>query len=149
MNQGALAPLLAFIVSSVITLVALAISLILWLRTRRFLAEALQTTGVVLHNELRGSYYSPRVQFTAVDGKLYEFTELVGSRPPRYKAGETVPVYYHRQNFNWARAARKLSDLYYPAIISGIVGGGLFLMLCLLGGVVTVLYLFLGPMGGA
>jgi hypothetical protein len=151
MNEGFIAPLIAFVVSAFITFALLLVGFILWFRTKRFVDHALRANGVVIENVLASSEdrgtYSPVIRFTAVDGSVVEFTEISSSYPPEYKIGDPIHVLYRRDNFRKARGFKKVSSLYWPAMIFGGIGGIFVLVLCLLGGTFAAFYLILGPLG--
>jgi hypothetical protein len=151
MRDGFIGPLIAFVVSAFITFALLLIGFILWFRTKRFVDHALRANGVVIGNTITSSegqgLYSPVVRFTAVDGSVVEFTEIVASYPPEYKGGDPIHVLYRRDNFQKARGFRKLSSLYWPAMIFGGIGGVFVLVMCLLGGVFAIFYFVLEPLG--
>jgi hypothetical protein len=76
------------------------ISLVLWNKTRLFVARATTAQGVVtdlvvVRDKDGGSdTYKPEVKFSTGDGKEIVFTSSFSSRPPAYDVGETVPVLY-------------------------------------------------------
>lgn len=63
-----------------------------FVRTRRFLATALTTTGTVVGFEhgrrnKGGITYRPRVAFTTPEGVDAIFIDQMGSNPPRFQVG--------------------------------------------------------------
>ena len=79
---------------------SLFISLVLWNKTRLFVARATTAQGVVtdliaVRDKDGGSdTYKPEVKFSTEDGKQITFTSSFSSRPPGYDVGESVPVLY-------------------------------------------------------
>jgi uncharacterized protein DUF3592 len=76
------------------------ISLVLWNKTRLFVAHATTAQGVVtdlvtVRDKDGGSdTYKPEVKFSTEEGKEITFTSSFSSRPPAYDVGESVPVLY-------------------------------------------------------
>jgi hypothetical protein len=106
MDQG------VFLVLIVLTAAALAATLGLAWRTRRFVSRAVRTTGKVTRNEAEkqewegyGSdhpaettwSFRPHVSFTLEDGSRVEFASRVAHpRSPIYQPGQEVGVVYER-----------------------------------------------------
>ena len=68
-------------------------------RNRRFMRESVATqgtvTGLVTSSSSEGGVtYHPVVQYTTQQGQMVQFQESVGSSPPRFQPGQTVPVRY-------------------------------------------------------
>src|SRR5688500_17574052 len=84
------------------------VAILLYLRTRRFLASAVSVPGVVTAmvesaGSEGGTVYRPVVQFTTVEGQTTTFTEMVGTNPPKHVPGSTVKVMYPPGNPGGAR----------------------------------------------
>jgi len=67
--------------------------------TRRFLAHAVTTPGVVIENVYRessdgGGTYHPRVRFHTREGQEFVFLSGFGSDPAAYRVNDTVEVLY-------------------------------------------------------
>lgn len=96
------------------------IAVLLYMRTRRFLEDAVAVqgtvTGLSAHSSSEGgTTYSPIVQFTTVEGQAHTFTESVSSNPPRYQPGATVKVLYPPANPQKARVQGWFGLWYLPA----------------------------------
>ena len=68
-------------------------------RNRRFMRESVATQGMVTglvtsSGSEGGVVYHPVVQYTTQSGQMVQFQESVGSSPPRFQPGQTVPVRY-------------------------------------------------------
>lgn len=110
--------------------VFLAAAVFTWLRTRRFVEEAVPAYGEVIalrehHDD--GVTYSPVVRFTGPDGRLIEFTESTSSNPAGYGVGDRVKILYRRSDASDARVG-STPRLYLLTIIFGAIGGSLFLV---------------------
>lgn len=99
-------------------------------QTRAFLAEAETATGTVIELVKRRSrdsdgratdYYYPVVEFTALNGDLYQFESQTGSSPPNVQVGEPVEIIYDPENIKDARI-RGFFSLWGFAFILGLVG---------------------------
>jgi hypothetical protein len=102
----------------------LLVALLFWLRTRRFVAEALRAQGAVVgfeesHDE-GSTTYAPVVSFTAQSGVAVQFTDNVYSRPRAYDVGQQVEVLYHYQNPRRARLASPFRLYFVPGLLGGI-----------------------------
>jgi len=96
------------------------IAVFLYMRTRRFLEDAVAVQGTVTglaqsHSSEGGTTYSPIVQFSTVEGESHTFTERVSSNPPRYQPGATVKVLYPPTNPQKARVQGWFGLWYLPA----------------------------------
>jgi type II secretory pathway pseudopilin PulG len=122
------------IVFAIVGVVMLVIAVVVFSRTRRFLATALSAQGTVIEMIQRtrrdregrtSTVWAPRVQFS-VSGQTIEFESKVGSSPPRYKEGQAIDVKYDPQDPNNARVAAASSMWLVPALVGGI--GVIFLI---------------------
>ncbi len=108
---------LAFIGVGAVSAIA---ALLLYMRARRFVENAVRVQGVVTglaesHSSEGGTTYSPIVQFSTVEGQSHTFTESVSSNPPRYQPGATVNVLYPPDNPQKARVQGWFGLWYLPA----------------------------------
>lgn len=99
-----------------------AVALVVFYFTRRFVREALRTQGVVVAlAERRGSKggrtYSPVVTFATPKGE-FRFTDPVSSRPAGYSVGDRVEVLYHWQDHNRARLASPFRLYFVPGLLA-------------------------------
>jgi hypothetical protein len=106
------------------------IGMFLLMRTRRFVATAITTTGEVVdmdesHDE--GTSYCPIVRFTADDGSQIVFSDSVYSNPPMYKIGDEVKVLYAPENAQHARIGSPMRLHLATAIVGGI--GAIFFLI--------------------
>lgn len=118
--------------------VLLVAGLVVFVRTRRFLATAAVTQGTVVgYQQGRSSKgrvtYRPMVRFTTETGSVEEFTDSVSYSAPPYQEGAAVPVRYEANNPSKARLDSGFRLWLLPALLSGI--GLAFLVI----GVVLVL----------
>lgn len=140
------------LVSALIVGGNLLVGLVLFYRDRRFVRNALVTSGDVVALKKRGTtksgspMYSPVVSFVAADGCRIEFTEFIRRHPAGFSVGERVEVLYDRRNFNRARTVKSRWDLYFPAWIFLLIGGALLLAGALGAVVFAIATLLLGPM---
>lgn len=93
--------------------IELLVGLFFYFRTRSFLERALDTTGTVKgfsqsSSSEGGTTYHPVVAYAAADGRTLEFTDSIGSNPPAFEVGETVPVKYDRARPESAKIAKPL-----------------------------------------
>jgi hypothetical protein len=85
------------------------IALVLWNKTRSFIAHAATTQGTVTELiEVRdkdggSSTFKPVVKFTGPAGEQVSFESSYSSRPPAYDVGETVDVLYTPRDLHDAR----------------------------------------------
>lgn len=112
--------------------------LVVFVRTRRFLATAAVTQGTVVGYQQRRSSkgrvtYRPMVRFTTATGSVEEFTDSVSYSAPPHQEGAAVPVRYDANNPGKARLDSGFRLWLLPALLSGI--GLAFLVI----GVVLVL----------
>jgi hypothetical protein len=109
----------------------LAVGLFLIFRLRSFLAGAVSTQGQVIDlvsssTSEGGTTHYPRVAFTDADGKRHSFQHEVGSNPPAFEVGESVPVRYDPDDPERAKIAKALSLWTEPVLVAAI-GTGLLL----------------------
>lgn len=105
--------------------VLLVAGLVVFFRTRRFLATAAATEGTVVGYQQRRSSkgrvsYRPIVRFTTTTGSAEEFTDSVSSNPAPYHEGAVVPVRYDANNPGNARLDSGFRLWLLPALLSGI-----------------------------
>lgn len=104
----------------------LIIALLLWNKTRSFLAHAQQTTGTVVELlEVRdkddgSSTWKPVVRFTSRDGSDITFAASFSSKPAPYDVGESVEVLYLPDDPNEARIKGFASLWLGTAILGGM-----------------------------
>ena len=109
----------------------LAVGLFLIFRLRSFLARAVSTQGQVIDlvsssTTEGGTTHYPRVEFTGADGTSHSFQHDVGSNPPAFDVGESVPVRYDPDDPEKAKIAKVLSLWTEPVLVTA-VGIGLIL----------------------
>ena len=117
------------IIFAIVGVALLVIGVIVFTRTRKFLATAVGAQGTVIalvEHERRDSKtreihrsWSPQVRF-AVGEKTYDFTSSVSSSPPRYQEGQTIDVKYDPQNPNNAKVASGSSYWTGPIVLGGL-----------------------------
>jgi hypothetical protein len=87
-------------IASGLGVLLLFIALVLWNKTRLFVAGATAAQGVVTDlivvrdNDGGSDTYKPEVRFSTEDGQEIVFTSSFSSRPAAYDVGEAVPVLY-------------------------------------------------------
>lgn len=96
-----------------------------FMRTRRFLATALMATGTVValvqaRGTKGGITYRPQVAFTTPEGVRSQFTDRLGSRPPRFQVGQVVSVRHDPKDPREARLAGRLGLWFVPMLLSGV-----------------------------
>lgn len=85
------------------------IALVLWNKTRSFVAHAATTQGTVIElievrdKDDNSSTFKPVVKFSAPGGEEVTFQSSYSSRPPAYNVGETVDVLYTPRDVHDAR----------------------------------------------
>ncbi|HLL74900.1 MAG TPA: DUF3592 domain-containing protein [Pyrinomonadaceae bacterium] len=117
---------LVFLIFPAVGLVLLAIGVIVWLRTRRFIAASFRVSGTVVGLAARrghkgGTTYSPVVEFATREGAIRQFTDPVSSRPAGYSVGQRVEVLYHYRDHDRARLASRFRLYFVPALL-GLIG---------------------------
>ncbi len=117
----------------------LVIALLLWNKTRSFLAQAQRTTGTVVELlEVRdkddgSSTWKPVVRFTAGNGRDITFAASFSSKPAPYGVGEGVEVLYLADDPQEARIKGFSSLWLGTSILGGMglvfagIGGGILL----------------------
>jgi uncharacterized protein DUF3592 len=85
----------------------------LWLneREKTFYATALRADGKVIDMIPRrggraGSTWVPQVEFTDSAGRVVRFVNVIASKPPAYRVGESVRVAYSPNNSAGRRSTR-------------------------------------------
>ncbi|MFP4299964.1 MAG: DUF3592 domain-containing protein [Spirulinaceae cyanobacterium] len=122
--------LIGFLFSTlgILTLIFCAIS---YQKTRTFIATANTAEGTVMAVEKSrlftakpnsGSSSHPIVRFTTEAGETIEFRSNVGSNPPTYRPGETIPILYPPENPQRA-TINSFSSLWLLILIFTVVGG--------------------------
>jgi hypothetical protein len=100
-------------------------------KTRTFIATATTAEGTVIAVEKSriftakpnsGSSSHPIVRFTTEAGETIEFRSNVGSNPPTYRPGETVPILYPPENPQRA-TINSFPSLWLLTFIFTVVGG--------------------------
>lgn len=123
-------------------------SLGLWFRAKRTISRTYQTEGVVIH--LRKipfeswETFSPVVRFTTHDGRALSFTDPVSKFPPEYEIGEHTQVLYDPNDPHQARAVKKISDLFLPAEMFGLLGTALLFVALIVAAATWVFRLVFG-----
>lgn len=126
---------LVFLIFPAVGLVLLLIGVIVWVRTRRFVAESFRVSGTVVGLAARrghkgGTTYSPVVEFATREGQLRQFTDPISSRPAGYSVGDRVEVLYHYREHGRARLASTFRLYFVPALLSfmGLLFAGIGLV---------------------
>ena len=117
---------LVFLIFPAVGLVLLLVGVVVWLRTRRFVAESFRVTGTVVGLAARrghkgGTTYSPVVEYATREGAIRQFTDPVSSRPAGYSVGDRVEVLYHWRDHDRARLASRFRLYFVPAVL-GFMG---------------------------
>lgn len=119
---------LVFGINGFISLTMLAIGIISYIRTKKFLASAVETRGIVVDKVYKGSedgggsMYSPKIRFNDSMGKEIEFTENWSSNRPDFKIGDEVIVLYNPAEPEKARRGGKKWKFYFLAWLLGGLG---------------------------
>jgi len=106
--------------------VLLVVGLLVWNKTRVFVARAATTGGVVTElievrdNDGGSSTFKPVVKFSAPGGEEVTFTSSYSSRPPAYDVGEAVEVLYEPADLRGARIKGFGSLWLGPLILGGL-----------------------------
>jgi hypothetical protein len=107
-----------------IGILMLILALVLWSKTRGFIARAASTQGTVtelveVRDDDDGSLtFKPVVKFVAASGEEISFTSSYSSRPAPYDVGETVEVIYLPGD---ARI-KGFGSLWFGPLILGVLG---------------------------
>jgi len=115
---------------------AMLIGALLWYTsTRTFLAKAAQAQGTVIELEpvrsSDGTTYRPLVRFNDERGQSIQISSSVSSNPPSFAKGESVRVYYDRDDPRVAKLDGYFQLWGGPTIIAALgsvfllVGGGI------------------------
>ena len=115
-----------FLIFPAVGLVLLVVGVVVWLKTRRFVAESFRVGGTVVGLSARrghkgGTTYSPVVEFATCEGAVRQFTDPVSSRPAGYSVGDRVEVLYHYREHERARLASTFR-LYFVPMLLGFMG---------------------------
>lgn len=133
--------------------VLMTIGLVSLVRTRAAIKNWRRATGTVLEMVKRGRtkggnlMWTPRVRFTAMDGREIEFVEWGAQYPPRFQMGESVTVLYQAENPEKARILTTHWEMYWFAYLCLGLGTVFLLSGILLGSVFFVAEYFLGKPG--
>ena len=134
---------LVFLIFPAVGLVLLLIGVVVWVRTRRFVAESFRVGGTVVGLAARrghkgGTTYSHVIEYATREGQLRQFTDPVSSRPAGYSVGDRVEVLYHWHDHDRARLASTFRLYFVPALLSfmGLIftGVGLVIFVSAFGG---------------
>jgi len=118
-------------VFSIVGLLMLIGAAMLYVRTERFLAEAVHVQGEVIDlveswsKDSDGSVYKPIVRYLTADDKEVEFVSSMGSYPPAYKVGETVEVLYLPDQPGSAEI-KGFGEQWLGVLVLGFLGGIFF-----------------------
>jgi uncharacterized protein DUF3592 len=101
-------------------------------RTRSFLERAVSASGTVVgfatsHSSEGGTSYHPIVEFQAADGQAHRFQDSMGSNPPGFEEGESVPLKYDPSNPGKARINKPFRLWFVAGLLGGM--GLLFLVI--------------------
>jgi hypothetical protein len=105
--------------------VLLGLAIFFFVRTRRFLARAIDTHGTVVElvasrSSEGGTTYKPVVQFTTPEGGTFQFTDSMSSNPPGFDVGEAAPVKYDPKNPQRARIGTGFRLWFLVALFGGL-----------------------------
>lgn len=94
-------------------------------RTKRFLATAQETRAEIVGMEMRSGTnssrtYYPILRYKTRTGATQEVVSSVGSNPPRYKEGESVPVLYDPAQPTNVRIHSLANVWILPMVLGGI-----------------------------
>ncbi len=115
-------------VNGLISGVMLLIGIISYIRTKKFLSNAVETRGIVTASVDKGmsdgggTMYSPQIRFTDSLGREFEFTENWSGNRPDFKIGEEVIVLYDPAKPNEARRGGKKWKFFFIAWLLGGMG---------------------------
>jgi hypothetical protein len=105
------------------------IALFLIWRTVAFHRRAVDTTGTVVDYVVSsgqdGTSYRPVIQFL-VDGQVVQFTDRMGTSPPRYEVGEQIPVKYDPKKPTKAKPGGAFRAAFTPGLLlflAAVFGG--------------------------
>ena len=121
--------------------VQLGLGIFFYVRTRRFLRTAVETTGTIVdliesRSSEGGTTFQAVVEFQTADGRSIRWQESMASNPPAGQPGEQIPVKYDPANPDKARIAKTfrlwflsgllvLLGLVFLAIGAGLTAAGL------------------------
>jgi heme/copper-type cytochrome/quinol oxidase subunit 2 len=115
---------------SIVGLILLLVSLLLFVSTSQFVRKSAIATGTVValeertDSDDRTSYhpvYYPVVEFKIAENDTFRFESSFGSNPPSYRIGEKVEVLYDPASPGNAKIKSFLS-LWVGVVILGILG---------------------------
>jgi Protein of unknown function (DUF3592) len=106
--------------------VQLGLGIFFFVRTRRFLRRAVETTGTIVDliessGSEGGTVYQAVVEFQTADGRAIRWQESMASNPPAGQPGEQIPIKYDPANPNKARIA-KTFRLWFLSGLLGLLG---------------------------
>ena len=106
--------------------VQLGLGIFFFVRTRRFLRRAVETTGTIVDliessGSEGGTVYQAVVEFQTADGRAIRWQESMASNPPAGQPGEQIPIKYDPANPNKARIA-KTFRLWFLSGLFGLLG---------------------------
>jgi hypothetical protein len=106
--------------------VQLGLGVFFFVRTRRFLRRAVETTGTIVDliessGSEGGTVYQAVVEFQTADGRAIRWQESMASNPPAGQPGEQIPIKYDPANPNKARIA-KTFRLWFLSGLLGLLG---------------------------
>jgi Protein of unknown function (DUF3592) len=140
MDDGSGTLLLVGAIFLVIGVVLFAIGGFLWMRTRRFLETAVDTTGVIVDllessGSDGGTVYQAVVEFQTREGQTVRWTESMASSPAAGDVGDQLPMKYNPDDPNEARIARAFRMWFVTMLLSGmgLMFGATGLVLVILG----------------
>jgi hypothetical protein len=119
---------LVFGVNGFISFTMLAIGIISYIRTKKFLSSAIETRGIVVDNVYKGSedgggsMYSPKIRFNDSMGREIEFTENWSTNRPDFNIGDEVIVLYNPAEPEKARRGGKKWKFFFIAWLLGGLG---------------------------
>lgn len=118
----------------------LLVAVYLFVRTRRFLETAADTTGVIVdliasRSSEGGTTYKAVVDFQTADGRMIRWTETMSSSPAAGQPGDQLPMKYDPDNPEDARIAKPFRMWFLPVFFlgMGIIFGGIGAVLAVLG----------------
>ena len=105
--------------------ILLAIGVFLWMRTRRFLRTAVDTTGVIVDliessGSEGGTVYQAVVEFQTREGRTVRWTESMASSPAAGDVGDQLPMKYNPENPQEARIARFFRMWFVSVLLTGM-----------------------------
>ncbi len=129
--------------NAILIFAMITIGLISYIRTKRFLDNAIKTNGKVIELVYKGAgdgggaMYSPKIEFTTATGQPVQFTERWSSNRPDYKVGDEAPLYYDPENPSKAKLAQKKGMMFFVAYFVG----GLGILFLFIGIIIGVMFM--------